>query len=256
MVLLKFAYDGTKYYGYQRQPSVPTVEGKIIEVLKSSNIATTINSASRTDRGVSALGNVILVDSEDSPEKVIGILNSKLKHIYFHSYSERNLNPRHAKIRWYRYHLLDMGYDIDVLREAATLFEGEHDFKNFTKVRSNTTLTIDSIEVTKNSDYFILDFFAQYYLWNLIRRIVGAITAYASGTHFGQEIFSERRNFAIAPPEPLILMDIDYGFKFTKIREPRRFKISMYREFSKSLIYIYLFKGTGVWSTENILQKG
>lgn len=254
MLLLKFAYDGTKYYGFQRQPSVPTVEGKIIDVLKSSNIATTIKSASRTDRGVSALGNVILVDSEEAPNKVIGILNSKLKHIYFHSYSERDINPRHAKMRWYRYHLPDMGYDIDILREAATLFVGEHDFKNFTKVRSNTTLTIDAIEVTKKSDYFIIDFFAQYYLWNLIRRIVGAITAYASGTCFGKEIFSEPRNFAIAPPEPLILMDVDYGFEFKKIRESRRFKMTMYREFSKSLIYMYLFKGSAVFSPEIISQ--
>ncbi len=65
-MLLKFAYDGTKFYGYQRQPDKPTVEGEIISVLRDSGLDATIKSASRTDRGVSALGNVIYL-ADDEP---------------------------------------------------------------------------------------------------------------------------------------------------------------------------------------------
>ena len=241
-LLLKFAYDGTRFYGYQRQPSLPTVEGEIIRVLREYGIADSVKSASRTDRGVSALGNVILVDSDEDPRKVIGILNSNLRHIYFHSYAKVNVNPRHARSRWYRYHLPDFGYSLESLREAARIFEGEHDFRNFTRAKEGTVLRIDRIKVSRAWDFFVVDFHAQYYLWNLIRRIVAALTSYARGDEFGEEIFEKGRNFGLAPPEPLILMDVEYDFEFRRIRGNRRFRERAFREFSSGLIYHYLSK--------------
>ena len=241
-MLLKFGYDGTKFYGYQRQPSVPTVEGEIIRVLREYDISNSVKSASRTDRGVSALGNVVFIDTEENPRKVIGILNSNLEHIFFHSYSLENVNPRFAKMRWYRYHLADFGYSLEDLKEAAEIFEGEHDFRNFTRARENTTLRIDEISVEKKDGYFVIDFRAQYYLWNLIRRIVAAMTSYASGDKFGEEVFEEHRHFGLAPPEPLILMDVAYDFEFKRIRQNRRFVERNFREFAGGLVYYYIFR--------------
>ena len=238
-MLLKFAYDGTKFYGYQRQPDKPTVEGEIISVLRDSGLDATIKSASRTDRGVSALGNVIYL-ADDEPERVMGVLNSRLHHIFFYGYSLENCNPRHARERWYRYHIPDFGYSLEDLREAASLFEGAHDFRHFTRARNNTELEIRKIVVNFSNGYFIVDFYAQYYLWNLIRRIVAAMVAYASGKKFSYEVFEEKNSFGLAPPEPLILMDVRYDFSF-KIRPfKRREREKLFRRYSAGMVYHYL----------------
>ena len=239
-MLLKFGYVGTKFYGYQRQPHLVTVEGEIIRVLKDFKLANAVKSASRTDRGVSALGNVVFLESDEKPEKVIGILNANLKYIYFHSYAERNVNPRFARQRWYRYHLPDFGYDLDSFREAALIFTGEHDFYNFTRMHSNTRIKIDEISVMRNGNCFMIDFRAQYYLWNVIRRIVAAMTAYATGKKFGEEVFDKYENFGIAPPEPLILMDVSYDFEFTPSLIKYRVREKMFRQFASGLVYRYL----------------
>ncbi len=239
-MLLKFAYDGTYFYGYQRQESLLTVEGEILKVLRKFSISERIRSASRTDRGVSALGNVIWLKNSKTPEDTIGILNSNLKHIYFHSYALEDINPRHARQRWYRYHLIDFDVDYDRLKESAKIFEGEHNFKNFTRARKNTVLKIDSIGVNKFENIITIDFFAKYYLWNMLRRIVAAMEAYSLGMEFGEDVFEERRNFGLAEPHGLILMDVIYDFPFKRIRIKRKWRKKIGENYLSSLIYYYL----------------
>ena len=58
-ILLTVAYDGTNYFGWQRQKGDPvvTVEQKIYEACNSLfRKEFEITGASRTDRGVHALG--------------------------------------------------------------------------------------------------------------------------------------------------------------------------------------------------------
>jgi len=239
-LLLKFAYDGTKFHGFQRQLDEITVEGEIIKVLKKFGYDTDIKSASRTDRGVSALGNVIKINA-DEPERLIGILNSHLKHIYFYGYSEMDVNPRHAIMRWYRYHLPDFGYDMERMQNCANVFIGEHDFRHFTKEKEKTVLSIYSINVQKFCNVIAVDFKAQRYVWNLIRRIVAAIIKCAEGVKFDDDIFEKPNNFGLAPPEPLILMDVKYGFPFKTINSKRKVKERFFLDFSSKLVYFYLF---------------
>ena len=240
-MLLKFAYDGKYFHGYQRQGNLITIEGEILKILQKFKISKKIKSASRTDRGVSALGNVIWIDSESGkePEEIIGILNSHLKHIYFHSYALKDINPRHARVRWYRYHLFPK-YDFNLLKKSARIFEGEHDFKNFTRARKNTVLKIDKIEIKKIGEIVIIDFFANHYLWNMIRRIVAAMQYYSQGNKFGDEIFDKKMNFGLAPSESLILMDVSYDFEFEKIRIKNKWREKMEKSFFSSFIYYYL----------------
>src|SRR5438552_18995490 len=63
-IALKIAYDGRSFYGHQRQPDRRTVEGECIAALRSARLIRDpkedfFRSASRTDRGVSEIGNVI-----------------------------------------------------------------------------------------------------------------------------------------------------------------------------------------------------
>jgi len=238
-MLLKFAYDGTKFFGYQRQKDVPTVEGSVLQILRKFGIANNLKSASRTDRGVSALGNVIQLHTPMDPMDVIGILNSNLKYIYFHSFTEEDFNPRHAELRWYRYHLFSGEYDILRLKEVARIFEGTHDFVNFTRARKNTIMEIKKIEVKEREEIITIDFYARSYLWNMIRRIVAAMEKYSLGMNFGEEIFEKKYNFGIAPPEPLILMDIQYPFPF-KVLSLKKMRKNFAINYLRSFIYYYL----------------
>ena len=84
-VALKIAYDGTRFHGYARQPNVRTVEGEILHSLRRAKLlddprAARFEGASRTDRGVSALGNVIAFDSRLGP-KAAGAFNAEAEDV-------------------------------------------------------------------------------------------------------------------------------------------------------------------------------
>ena len=55
--LITFSYDGSKYFGYQKQPNKPTVQQEIENVLTqlNSNKPVIISASGRTDSGVHAL---------------------------------------------------------------------------------------------------------------------------------------------------------------------------------------------------------
>lgn len=79
-ILLRIAYDGTNYSGWQIQPNAITVEEvlkKAVEDLFKQN--TEITGASRTDAGVHAYGNVAVfdVDTRMPAEKISYALNQR-----------------------------------------------------------------------------------------------------------------------------------------------------------------------------------
>jgi tRNA pseudouridine38-40 synthase len=222
-----FGYKGCGFSGYARQPDLRTVEGNIIEALKKTHIIEELDgsrfqSASRTDKGVSARGNVIALDTDFRKDEILSALNAHLEGIWFYGIAEvdENFNPRHASQRWYRYILFDENIDKEKITEAATLFEGEHDFSNFARIEDkNPVRIIDKIEIKKKEDMLILDFRAQSFLWHMVRRIVKALNDYAKGDITLDEIKKaldeqEKRDLGLAPPEPLILMDVEYDFDF------------------------------------------
>ena len=80
-VLLKVAYDGTSYSGWQIQPNATTVEGVLREQLKALfSQEIDVIGASRTDAGVHAMGNVAVFDIETRipAQKIAYALNSRL----------------------------------------------------------------------------------------------------------------------------------------------------------------------------------
>ena len=80
-VMLKVAYDGTNYHGWQIQPNVVTVESVLNETLSGlfrEDIK--VIGASRTDTGVHAFGNIAVFDTDARmpAEKMSYALNQKL----------------------------------------------------------------------------------------------------------------------------------------------------------------------------------
>lgn len=223
---IKTAYDGRLFAGSQRQPGLRTVEGEVIRTLKSINAITDektsrFRAASRTDRGVSALGNVFAFDTEFRANELLKAMNSVAGDLYFYAIAKAPLDfsPRRAKRRWYKYLVPKFDCDIDLMRKCASLFEGRHDFKQFCRRDGRKTLrTIDKIVIEDYGGYLSIDFFARDFLWNMVRKIVSAMISVSLGkssiADLEDALAGKAIDFGMAPAENLVLMDVEYDIGF------------------------------------------
>lgn len=250
----KVAYIGSNFSGFQRQPDVRTVEGDIINTLMELEYIEDLKDArfriaGRTDAGVNSLGNVVSFQSEK--ELHINKINRYLpEDVQFLAQApvRFGFKPRYAKQRWYRYVLFRDDLDIDRLNEMASLFEGSHNFTNFTKrYQKTTTRTIDRISVTVpdigederlkssfktnnftkqqnfphlNNNYspIFIDVYGESFLWNMIRKMMRVFVEYSCGNmSYGQvedylnpKEDEPRAHIKVLEAENLILMDTIY----------------------------------------------
>lgn len=224
-VALKIAYDGTRFSGQQRQPDVRTVEGEMIRALREVRVirdakVARFQSASRTDAGVSALGNVVAFDAEMQGRDVARAFNAAAQDVvaWGHADVPDDFSARRAQSRWYRY-LLDPEHDAEALGRAFAVFEGLHDFRHYTRDRERTSLRIDSIRVRPRWGFLAVDLKARRFAWNLVRRIVAAALKAETGEPSTAELRASLRSaarvdFGVAPAEPLILMDVRHPIRF------------------------------------------
>ena len=227
-VAIKFAYDGTKFFGFQRQPEKRTVEGVLVDALSkvgaiNSSRDCGYRSSSRTDRGVSALGNIVSVRSSFSLSELCPAINSEMEDVWAYSAIEvpDGFNPRAARHRWYRYHLPKQDQDLKLMRQIASRFVGIHDFSSYAHVDDrNPMRKIDSIDISDSDFFHIIDFRAESYLWNMVRRIVWMMNEGSSGRipheTIGPEATKKPVRLGLSPPEYLVLMDIDCGIEFLR----------------------------------------
>ena len=174
-VLLKIAYDGTAYCGFQVQPNGITVQevlNRALSDLTGEDIHTI--GASRTDAGVHARGNAAVFDTEMRMDasKFAGALNVRLPEDIRIVGSEEvppDFHPRHTDtVKTYEYHILNSHYpdptrrlyslfcyyrlDSGAMRRALSALTGTHDFRSFqssseTRPDKNTIRTIYSAEL-------------------------------------------------------------------------------------------------------------
>lgn len=219
-LLLKFAYLGSEFEGYARQPNRKTIENEILKVLTKYKLAENFHSASRTDKGVSAIGNVILLQT-NFKGNILSFLNSKLQNIWFYAKKEvsKNFNVRKARERWYRYYLWNENLDKEKIINAKKLFIGKHNFTNFARIEHKRIKTINSIEINSKGEFLVIDIKAESFLWNLVRRIVSCLKKIGKGEISEEDIVNalqlkKRYDFGLEKAENLILMSVDYGIEF------------------------------------------
>jgi tRNA pseudouridine38-40 synthase len=225
-VALKLAYDGTAFFGFQRQPAGRTVEGDLVNALMkvgaiSSHKGCGYRSSSRTDRGVSALGNIVSFRTQFDPAAICSAVNSKMEDVWVYSAVQvpDEFHPRAARQRWYRYHLAKADQDLKVMKEVAARFVGVHDFSSYSKSDGrNPMRKLDSIDIRQDGMFYAIDFRAESFLWNMVRRMVWMMDEGGSGRMaldcIGPEPGRMPKRMGLAPPEYLVLMDIDCGIDF------------------------------------------
>ena len=200
-VLIRVAYDGTSYSGWQIQPNADTVEGKLTEALKDLfGDGIVLTGASRTDAGVHALGNVAVfdVDTRMPAEKIAYALNARLPDDIRVCQSKEvpaDFHPRHTDcIKTYEYDIFNDTFenpkkrlyshfcygniDAERMKKAAEYFVGEHDFSAFCAAGSQVTdkvRTIYSLEVFRHAKDIRIRVSGNGFLYNMVRIIAGTL---------------------------------------------------------------------------------
>ena len=203
---LTLAYDGTDFFGSQRQASKRTVQGELEKALcKLGWTGRSIVLSGRTDTGVHATGQVAACDLDwsHSDEQLARALNAALPA----DLAVHNARMVHAKFhprfdalsRRYRYRLFcqplrdpirERFYwrvwpeiKIELLAKTAQLFLGTHDFSAFgspTTPRGNTVRTVMKAEWTQaGQDEWHFEVQANAFLYRMVRRLVFAQVAVA-----------------------------------------------------------------------------
>lgn len=201
---IKFSYDGSAFYGFQRQKDQLTVQGeleKALSIINKKNVF--IKGAGRTDVGVHALGQCAHFDLEVMiPEErllkalnrivspFILILDCKKVSMDFHARFSVKRKKYIYKInkgmltpfQWRYYYFYEKNLDLTKLRECADLFIGKHDFHNFVSgTRQHFNGRIDRIEFQELNDEFSIVFVGKSFYRYMIRNLVGAMLDYNEG---------------------------------------------------------------------------
>jgi tRNA pseudouridine38-40 synthase len=222
-IALKLAYLGDSYYGFQRQPGLPTVDSEVREALRRIGVegGGDFCYAGRTDRGVSALGQVIdfWIDEEKAHLTRPRCINGRLpRDIWAWAWARP---PIGFSARWsalwreYRYFLWHRGLDVNKMREAAGLLLGRHDFRNFSSEKRETVREVTKLEVAAVDGLTVFEIRADGFLWNMVRKIACALEKVGSGER-GMEWISDllepekNQGAPTAPAEGLLLMEVGY----------------------------------------------
>jgi len=230
--LIRIAYLGKSYHGSQIQPNIETV-GRILTEKLTECGASNPQFASRTDKGVSAIGNVILTSSEMNCELLAGKLTEKLSghDVWINGFCEvkENFNPRKATSRLYRYLIYD-NINLEEFSRAIKVFEGKHNFEKFSKKdkRNNPNPEVDifNITITEIENGLACDIEGRSFLWHQIRTMIGAVSDVCRGARTIKDIKSalngESIYFTVSKPEFLTLLQVNYDdINFSRLKTPR-----------------------------------
>jgi tRNA pseudouridine38-40 synthase len=227
MRAFRIAYDGRPYYGFQRQPDVPTVEDTLLGacrdlgVCAGEDLPAGYAYAGRTDAGVSALAQTVAFECPGwcTPRA----LNSELPETvraWAAADVPDDFHARHLPSR--REYVYDLHAPTDTVDDgradaAFDALRGEHDFHNLTPDDRGTVRTIDG-DLTRDGDFLLVRLESGGFARELVRRVVSLIHAIASGAAplskvddvLGPEHLEGPDGVAPAPPTPLLLTAVDY----------------------------------------------
>lgn len=237
------SYDGTDYAGWQSQGNGNTVAEVLLQAFKDVFKApVSLRGVSRTDAGVHAFGQVVLVKTPVSldPDRLAFAWNNLLpdsivilsavqvdpefrlqakvleKTYQYHFFTKRP-DPFMARYGWY----VQKPVDLDKLQAALQLFVGTHDFRSYCTgddwpdtVRTINSITLDYLE---NMQKYRITIKGPRFLRYMIRRIVGACIQIASNSYQDIAILSKimeqknpEQNLLNAPAKGLTLFNVRY----------------------------------------------
>jgi len=200
-IAMQVEYLGTHSHGWQKQPTVRTLQNELEKVLsKIADHEIQTICAGRTDTGVHAIGQVVHFETTAHREERSWLLgtNTLLPNDISVSWCRKISNDFDARYsalaRSYRYYILnalsrsalstDRAYwnyhslDSVAMHSAAQYFLGEQDFTSVrgADCQSNTPFrNVQHIQVTRKNHWIIIDIKANAFLHHMVRNIVGCL---------------------------------------------------------------------------------
>ncbi|MBO4976655.1 MAG: tRNA pseudouridine(38-40) synthase TruA [Lachnospiraceae bacterium] len=242
-IRLLIQYEGTRYQGWQRQESSEnTIQGRLEKLLSQMcGEKVELQGSGRTDAGVHAMGQVanFHTNSALSTEEMLQYINTYLPQDIavvqvteaaerFHSrlnatgkcYQYRVWNSSVPNVFLRRYALeYPQTLDIEAMRQAASGFLGEHDFKSFTstkKGKKSTVRRIDSIDIVQEGNLITFTFRGNGFLYHMVRILMGTLLEVGEGRRTAASIpeliaaKSREEAGPLVPSKGLMLKEVYY----------------------------------------------
>ncbi len=240
--LINFSYDGSKFYGFQKQNDLKTVQGIIEKSLTKLNEKEVIIHASgRTDKGVHAINQYAHFDLNKKVKlyNLKKYLNSNFNgEIYIKSIKEAS-NSFHArynvKNKTYSYYI-NMGefnpikkdyiyqlckkLDVNKMKNASKRIIGKHDFRSFatdSNDKDNTIREIYDIKFEEKNNILKITFTGNGFLRKMVRNIVSILIDIGldkkQKTYLSDVLNMKKRigNLGAVPGEGLYLEEVSYN---------------------------------------------
>lgn len=234
-------YDGTHFNGWQYQKNGLSVQNEVEKSLKKIfKKKIKVIGAGRTDAGVHATGQSanFEYDGKIIKDKFINSFNYFLRNqnislITIKKKSYKFHSRRDAKKRMYKYFIsnrigslvLDKNrswhiknkLNVKLMKKAAKVLEGTHDFSAFRASSCGAKSPIRTIEkssVIKRGEKIIITFISRSFLQKQVRSMVGCIRLVGDGkwtTKNIKNLLKSKKRSLCAPPAP------PYGLYLTKV---------------------------------------
>lgn len=210
-IKLIIAYDGTKYRGWQKTSTGPSIEQTLqntLEQILQHPVA--LQAASRTDAGVHAKGQVVnfftshlhldvdrfqislnsllpkdisVIDAKKALPNFHPTLDCKGKEYrYYICYGPTQL-PHHRFYSWHYHYPLDL----DLMQTAASILLGKYDFSTFCNTRKNSHYEhhirelkkVELQQIDERRICIIVD--GPQFLYKMVRNVVGTLAYIGNG---------------------------------------------------------------------------
>ncbi len=203
-IKLLIEYKGTSFAGWQIQAEQKTIQGEITKaIFNTTGCTVSLTAAGRTDAGVHALGQVanFKITHNLEPHRYKDALNYYLDDdirikesvevpLDFHARRDARykryrylLSPERSalyrQLRWEYEHTLDL----KLLKQAAGIIIGEHDFAPFCVVASrkeNNHCHIYSAKWMQIGPLYVFEIRGNRFLHSMVRSLVGAMVHIAT----------------------------------------------------------------------------
>jgi tRNA pseudouridine38-40 synthase len=204
---LGIEYDGTDFFGWQRQQNGPSLQAEVEKALSFvANHPIEVVCAGRTDAGVHGECQVVHFDTEAAREQRSWLLgaNSRLPPSIALRWVRPVVDDFHARFsaraRRYRYTLINRAtrpalqrrfcawerppLDVDAMQAASRCLLGEQDFTSFRTVAcqaKSPVRTLHALELRRENENVVMEIQANAFLHHMVRNIMGSLLCVGRG---------------------------------------------------------------------------
>ncbi|WP_298272852.1 tRNA pseudouridine(38-40) synthase TruA [Geobacter sp.] len=241
-IKLVVEYDGTGYAGWQLQPNGVSIQETMERALATMlKVPVRLHSSGRTDAGVHARGmvaafktdtavplrafseglnallppDIAVSSAEEVPLEFHPRFDARGKHYRYSIYRGERRSPLARLWAWH----VRTPLDLALMREAAELMVGEHDFASFRTAgcaAKTTVRRIDAVDIVEEGDFLRIDVRGSGFLRNMVRMMAGTLVEVGRGRRTPRDVAlllsrpGSTPAGPTAPPHGLCLHEVYY----------------------------------------------